>query len=144
MDMSKAFDKVSHAALVAKLERYNISGYLLDWFSSYLYNCRQRVTTLGATSSEKPVSSIRLHIPVLFCTFPLRIPSSWAALVLPWTFRQHKFRMARAILKRAGAMRHIAPRELSLFKKCIFRDLKLLLGYRHAGCHTQLRMDNHW
>ena len=57
MDMSKAFDKVSHAALIAKLERYNINGSLLDWFSSYLYNRRQRVTTLGATSSEKPVSS---------------------------------------------------------------------------------------
>ncbi|CAB3981872.1 Hypothetical predicted protein [Paramuricea clavata] len=41
-DMSKAFDKVSHAALIAKLERYNISGSLLDWFSSYLYNRRQR------------------------------------------------------------------------------------------------------
>ena len=47
MDMSKAFDKVSHAALIAKLERYNINGSLLDWFSSYLYNRRQRVTTLG-------------------------------------------------------------------------------------------------
>ncbi|CAB4026035.1 Hypothetical predicted protein [Paramuricea clavata] len=57
MDMSKAFDKVSHAALIAKLERYNTSGSLLDWFSSYLYNRRQRVTTLGATSSKKPVSS---------------------------------------------------------------------------------------
>ncbi|CAB4027594.1 Hypothetical predicted protein [Paramuricea clavata] len=57
MDMSKAFGKVSHAALIAKLERYNISGSLLDWFSSYLYNRRQRVTTLGATSSEKTVSS---------------------------------------------------------------------------------------
>jgi sarcosine oxidase/L-pipecolate oxidase len=53
MDMSKAFDKVSHAALIAKLERFNISGSLLDWFSSYLYNRRQRVTTLGATSNRK-------------------------------------------------------------------------------------------
>ena len=52
MDMSKAFDKVSHAALIAKLERYDTSGSLLDWFSFYLYNRRQRVTTLGATRTQ--------------------------------------------------------------------------------------------
>ena len=57
LDMSKAFDKVSHVTLIAKLRKYHISGPLLEWFSSYLQNRRQRVTIHGATSSEKPVSS---------------------------------------------------------------------------------------
>ena len=55
--MSKAFDKVGHVTLIAKLRQYHISGPLLGWFSSYLHDRRQRVTILGATFSEKPVSS---------------------------------------------------------------------------------------
>ena len=57
MDMSKAFDKVSHTALINKLRKYNIGGSLLQWFTSYLHDRQQRVTTLGATSSQKPVCS---------------------------------------------------------------------------------------
>ena len=57
MDMSKAFDKVSHTALINKLRKYNICGSLLQWFTSYLHDRQQRVTTLGATSSQKPVCS---------------------------------------------------------------------------------------
>ena len=58
MDMSKAFDKVNHQILIHKLYNcFGISGSLLGWFSSYLLNRRQRVTVLGATSSEKSVMS---------------------------------------------------------------------------------------
>ena len=57
LDMSKAFDKFSHVTLIANLRQYHISGPLLEWFSSFLQDRRQRVTILGATSSEKPVSS---------------------------------------------------------------------------------------
>ena len=57
MDMSKAFDKVSHAALVNKLANYGIRGSLLNWFSHYLHGRQQLVTTLGGMSSKKTVSS---------------------------------------------------------------------------------------
>jgi hypothetical protein len=57
MDMSMAFDKVSHTALLNKLQQYNIGGSLLQWCTSYLHDRQQRVTTLGATSSKKPVCS---------------------------------------------------------------------------------------
>jgi hypothetical protein len=57
LDMSKAFDKVSHAALVNRLANYGIRGSLLNCFSHYLHGRQQRVTTLVATSSEKQVSS---------------------------------------------------------------------------------------
>ena len=58
MDMSKAFDKVNHAALISKLQYYNIGGsLLLNWFSSYLHGKQQRVTALGATSSTKTIGS---------------------------------------------------------------------------------------
>ena len=57
LDMSKAFDKVNHAILIDKLRSFNIDGNLLKWFGSYLQNRRQRVTVLGATSTQLPVTS---------------------------------------------------------------------------------------
>lgn len=56
MDMPKAFDKVSHTALINRLSHYQISGTLLDWFRSYLQGRPQRVTTLSASSSGRPLT----------------------------------------------------------------------------------------
>ena len=57
LDMSKAFDKVSHRRLVQKLIQACFGGNLLNWFCSYLSSRRQRVTVLGATSEDLPVTS---------------------------------------------------------------------------------------
>ena len=79
MDMSKAFDKVSHEVLINKLyNHFGISGSLLGWFCSYLSNRKQRVTALGATSSEKPVMSGVPHGsilgPILFLLYVSDLP----------------------------------------------------------------------
>jgi hypothetical protein len=79
MDMSKAFDEVNHQILIHKLYNcFGISGSLLGWFSSYLLNRRQRVTILGATSSEKPVMSGVLQGynlgPILFLLYVNNLP----------------------------------------------------------------------
>ena len=57
LDMSKAFDKVSHRRLVHKLIQVGFGGNLLNWFCSYLSVRRHRVTVLGATSEDLPVTS---------------------------------------------------------------------------------------
>lgn len=50
IDFSKAFDKVSHVHLLAKLEAYGISGSLLQWFRSYLSNRTITIKFSGAVS----------------------------------------------------------------------------------------------
>lgn len=55
--MSKAFDKVSHRRLVHKLIQVGFGGNLLNWFCSYLSGRYQRVTVLGTTSDNLPVTS---------------------------------------------------------------------------------------
>ena len=50
-DISKAFDKVWHKGLLAKLNHAGISGNLHGWFSNYLSNRRQRVVLPGASSN---------------------------------------------------------------------------------------------
>ena len=44
LDVSKAFDIVSHKSLLLKLQSIGIGGSLLQWFQSYLANREQRVT----------------------------------------------------------------------------------------------------
>ncbi|CAB4030778.1 Hypothetical predicted protein, partial [Paramuricea clavata] len=57
LDMSKAFDKVSHTRLLLRLRDIGFSGNILKWFQSYLQDRRQQTTILGATSSPTPVTS---------------------------------------------------------------------------------------
>lgn len=52
LDFSKAFDKVSHSHLLAKLEAYGFVGDLLEWMGSYLSNRRLVVKSFGSFSSE--------------------------------------------------------------------------------------------
>ncbi|XP_044751634.1 uncharacterized protein LOC123311635 [Coccinella septempunctata] len=58
LDFSRAFDKVPHRRLLAKLEHPGVRGGLLRWLKSFLCNCRFRVRVGGAYSTtEKPVTS---------------------------------------------------------------------------------------
>lgn len=50
-DLSKAFDRVWHEALIFKLQTYGISGHLLQWFKSYLSDRTQRVMYKNKLSS---------------------------------------------------------------------------------------------
>ena len=57
LDMSKAFDKVSHRKLLTLLQEHGFGGNLLGWFDFYLQNRLQRVTALGVSSEALPVTS---------------------------------------------------------------------------------------
>ena len=43
IDLQKAFDTVNHDILLSKLENYGIRGNSLQWFESYLNDCKQFV-----------------------------------------------------------------------------------------------------
>jgi hypothetical protein len=49
MDFAKAFDKVSHARLLHKLQWYGIKGQTLKWVQNFLSNRKQRVVVDGET-----------------------------------------------------------------------------------------------
>jgi hypothetical protein len=57
LDMSKAFDKVSHKRLLLRLREFGFGGNILNWFRSYLQDRRQQTTILSATSSPSQVTS---------------------------------------------------------------------------------------
>ena len=57
LDYAKAFDKVDHQVLLAKLERYGIGGNVLRWIEQFLTNRSQTVLVEGSKSSYQPVIS---------------------------------------------------------------------------------------
>ena len=54
-DISKAFDKVWHKALLYKMYALGIRGQLLEWFKDYLTNRKQAVILKGSISTYRPV-----------------------------------------------------------------------------------------
>ena len=52
LDLSKAFDTLTHNILLKKLERYGIRGVANDWFASYLCDRKIRVKCKTESSTE--------------------------------------------------------------------------------------------
>ena len=43
IDLSKAFDRVNHQALLLRLQQLGLGGQVLNWIANYLSNRKQRV-----------------------------------------------------------------------------------------------------
>ena len=57
LDFKKAFDKVPHERLMAKLKAHGIGGEVANWVKDWLSNRTQRVTVDGAASKWRGVCS---------------------------------------------------------------------------------------
>ena len=57
LDFSKAFDSVSHRVLLHKLNMCTFKDRLLDWFTCYLSDIKQRVVVEGVEPSWINVTS---------------------------------------------------------------------------------------
>ena len=57
LDLSKAFDSISHSLIIQKLSNLNMSESTLEWVKSYLSNRKQRTKFSSYMSSEAAVTS---------------------------------------------------------------------------------------
>ena len=72
-DVSKAFDRVWHKGLLFKLKSVGINGTLLQWFTDYLKDRKQRVVLPGVSSDwcfiKAGVPQGSILGPLLFLVF---------------------------------------------------------------------------
>ena len=73
LDIKKAFDRVWHRGLLAKIRSFGIQGDLYQWIKSFLDNRQQSVVLDGYTSTKKTISAGvpqgSILGPVLFLMF---------------------------------------------------------------------------
>ena len=83
-DFSKAFDKISHNILLARLAEVGVSGTLLDWIQSYLTGRSQFVQIQGFCSDRfAPTSGVPQgsHLgPLFLIVYINKIRSSYFTL----------------------------------------------------------------
>ena len=53
IDLSKAFDTISHSSLLQKLPKFGIEGMQLQWFTDYLFCRKQHVSCDGIKSDPQ-------------------------------------------------------------------------------------------
>ena len=56
-DLKKAFDRVWHTGLIAKIDAAGIRGAALKWLKRFLSDRQQLTTVNGCTSSPAPVGA---------------------------------------------------------------------------------------
>ena len=56
LDLCKVFDTVHHGILLKKLHHLGFHQRTIDWFKSYLENCKQITKVNGTLSSERIVT----------------------------------------------------------------------------------------
>ena len=68
IDFKKAFDAVDHDIFCQKLQYYDIQGWDLEWFRSYLSNRKQFTRVNGVDSS---IQVMKIGVPQDSCLGPL-------------------------------------------------------------------------
>ena len=58
LDLSKAFDTVSHNILLGKLRKCGLDEWLVRWIENWLNGRAQRVVISDTESSWRPVTSV--------------------------------------------------------------------------------------
>ena len=57
IDLTKAFDTISHSIMLSKLSRYGVSDMELQWLTDYLFLRKQIVHFNGVLSEPNPINT---------------------------------------------------------------------------------------
>ena len=127
LDLSKAFDTISHSVLYMKLERYGICGTCFSWFRSYLENRQKRVKC--ATADGLEYSDLK---PVNFGTSQGLVLGPLIFLIFNNDLHIH-IMYSNCILFAKDTMLYSTHRDLRHLTWCIREDLMTLTDWFRAN-----------
>ena len=131
IDLSKAFDTLSHPILLTKLSRYGVRGQCLKWYESYLHNRKIQVKccTGPCDSVLSDQFDIEFGAPQGSCLGPL--------LFSIFTNDIHKNLMyVKCILFADDTTLYLSHRNLNYLSWCIEQDLQILSDWFRANLLT--------
>ena len=119
IDLSKAFDSLSHAVLLTKLEAYGIKGNELLWFTDYLFS-RQQYVSMGATKSS---------IEPVFCGVPQGSILRPLLFLVFYNDMADQLQHARVLKYADDTVIYFPGQEIGIIERALTQDLKALAQY---------------
>ena len=129
LDLSKAFDTLSHDLLLKKLELYGIRGTALKWFESYLNGRKLRTKCVNNTTGQLIYSdqyNITYGTPQGSCLGPLLF------LIFCNNIYLH-LESCKCILFAHDTTLYYSHKNLDYLKWCIEQDLKIVSDWFRAN-----------
>jgi hypothetical protein len=138
LDLSRAFDTISHSMLIAKLKSYGISDKEIIWFNDYLFHRRQTVQIASELSSPEPVFSGvpqgSILGPLLFIIYFNDLPDCLTA--------------AKVVMYADDTVIYFANKEVPTIEECLnsefiklskyFNDSELIVNFKKGKTESML------
>ena len=119
MDLSRAFDTISHATLMTKLKSYGICGVDITWINSYLFDRKQIVQCGNEFSKEHSVTTGvpqgSLLGPLLFLMYFNDFPEC--------------LKFSRVIMYADDTVVYFAHKDKAIIKDCLNEDFMNISKY---------------
>ena len=119
IDLSKAFDTISHSSILEKLPSYGITGHEKAFFTDYLFNRWQRVSYKSILSTSKPI----------FCGVPQGSILGALLFLLHFNNAEKQLEKCKIIMYAHDRVIYYQHKDIASIEKALSSDFNLLSNW---------------